>query len=187
MQCTRIGPNFWHIIVPDSDLSAKAIRMPRPTERNRPRAIRGEDESWAVISWLTCQQCHEMKRADDFPPRSIRRAQYSLLFALPKLYARRTGRSVMCRCCTFRTFFSGNLPDGYTLRVRATTEYRHQGRVIAKVFSLTDSNYLGEYLALDAPTEMGVLGQIENWWNDADTSDGPDDMGYSDHEVSDAD
>ena len=42
--------------------------------------------------------------------------------------------------------------------VPATMEYRHQDRVIAEVFSLTDSNYLGEYLPLDAPTQMAVLG-----------------------------
>ena len=153
-RCKLIGPNLLHIRVPDTDLTAKAVQMPRFTERLRPRAIRAfVGKTRAVITCLTCQDYHEAKHADDYSLRFIRPAQYSLLLALPKLRTRRTSRSAICKCCTLARFYS----------VHATTECRHQDRVIEKVFSLTDSNYLGEYLPVDAPTQMAVLGRIESW------------------------
>ncbi len=175
-----------------SNLLARVL--PRQPHQRIPHRLRArtiqylETGMHAIITHLMCQGCGAIRHAENFPTRSMRRAQYSLLHSLWPGYVRRTDRSIWCRqCAVTEQLMLGNLPDGYCIRIRATLEFCHQERVAARLFAVHNSNHLGEHIALNADMASDVARQLERYWYCAESSDGQDDMFHSDHVSTDDD
>ena len=180
------------IDAPQSKLLAMVV--PRKSGQWIPRRLRSRTiwylagEQSAVITNLKCQACSRVKHADSFNPKSLRRAQYSLLHSLWPGYIRRTERSIWCtQCAVEDQLMQGNFPDGYCFRIRATLEICHQDRVAAKLFAVHDSNALFEQIPLSSRAAMDVAEQLRRYWQDAVSSDGQSNIFHSDHVSTDDD